>query len=314
MHPNLLDQLHVFRTIADEGTFSAAAVKLNKTVSTISYTIANLEGQLQVKLFDRSQYRPTLTEFGQEINNDADQLLRRVDRFESRVGLHRENHKTNLVLSVDTIFPTIVLVRALQVFSCDFPMMTVNVVRRDYDGVAEDVKSGFADLGMARVDARLDIRDIDGMQIGTTQNLIVVSPQHPLAQMPEPFELSELENHRQIILSRSLDMSGVYQYRVHRTDAWTVPDDETLRALVKANVGWAAVNRHVVWQDLKDGSLVSPQCSSVRESTMNRLAVLWLVNSPNTGPRLHLCNMLRDAFPSAYPEEYFKTFNQWDGL
>ena len=63
MHPNLLDQLQVFRTIVDKGSFTAAALSLNKTVSTVSYAVSALESQLQNELFDRSHYRATPTNF-----------------------------------------------------------------------------------------------------------------------------------------------------------------------------------------------------------------------------------------------------------
>lgn len=311
MHPNLLDQLQVFRTIVDKGSFSAAAASLNKTVSTVSYAISALEAQLQNELFDRSHYRATLTEFGKEVFDDADQLLRRVDRFAARATLRRDNHKTRLVLSVDTIFPRVVLVAALARFSEEFPAVTISLCQRDFDRVTEDTKSAFADLGLVRVDTRFSISDIDGMQIGSTQNMLVVSPDHPLAKAGRSFELSELDEHRQIILSRTPDRQNRVQAQFHKTEAWTVADDDTLRALVKANVGWAYVNRHVVWADLADGSLVAPSCSSVRESTMNRLAVIWRLSDPMTGPRLRLAELLRESFPAAFPEAFFEDFGQW---
>lgn len=311
MHPNLLDQLQVFRTIVDKGSFTAAALSLNKTVSTVSYAISALEAQLQNELFDRSHYRATLTEFGKEVFDDADQLLRRVDRFAARSALRRNNHKTRLVLSVDLIFPRVVLVKALAQFSEEFPAVAINLCQRDFEQVTEDIKSGFADLGLVRVDTRLSISDIDGMQIGSTQNMLVMSPNHPLAKAGREFELSELDEHRQIILSRTPDKQNRVQAQLHKTEAWTVPDDDTLRALVKANVGWAYVNRHVVWADLADGSLAAPQCRSVRESTMNRLAVIWRLSDPMTGPRLRLAELLRDCFPAAFPDDFFDKFAQW---
>ena len=49
-----LESLAAFAQVASEGSFSAAARKLGKSQSTISETIANLEVDLNVALFDLS--------------------------------------------------------------------------------------------------------------------------------------------------------------------------------------------------------------------------------------------------------------------
>ena len=49
-----LDQLRTFIAAADEGSFSAAGRRLRRAQSVVSQTLANLEGQLGVKLFDRN--------------------------------------------------------------------------------------------------------------------------------------------------------------------------------------------------------------------------------------------------------------------
>ncbi len=51
-----LDQLRVFLAVVDAGSFSAAARRLNRRQSVVSYTIANLERHLGgLMLFDRRQ-------------------------------------------------------------------------------------------------------------------------------------------------------------------------------------------------------------------------------------------------------------------
>src|SRR5437762_503804 len=48
-----LDQLRSFIAAVDAGSFSAAGRRLGRAQSVISQTLANLEGQLGVRLFDR---------------------------------------------------------------------------------------------------------------------------------------------------------------------------------------------------------------------------------------------------------------------
>ena len=56
-----LDQIRIFVAAADEGSFSAAGRKLRRAQSVVSQTIANLEAQLGVALFDRTGRYPQLT-------------------------------------------------------------------------------------------------------------------------------------------------------------------------------------------------------------------------------------------------------------
>ena len=53
-----LDQLRTFIAAADEGSFSAAGRRLRRAQSVVSQTMANLERQLGVKLFDRRGHLP----------------------------------------------------------------------------------------------------------------------------------------------------------------------------------------------------------------------------------------------------------------
>ena len=67
-----LDQLRVFLTVADVGSFAGAARKLGRATSVVSYSIANLEAQLGVSLFDRESTRkPQLSEAGRTVLSEA---------------------------------------------------------------------------------------------------------------------------------------------------------------------------------------------------------------------------------------------------
>jgi Bacterial regulatory helix-turn-helix protein, lysR family len=61
-----LDVLSIIAAV-DEGSFSAAGRKLRRAQSVVSQTLANLEGQIGVKLFDRKGRLPVLTEQGRAL-------------------------------------------------------------------------------------------------------------------------------------------------------------------------------------------------------------------------------------------------------
>src|SRR3954449_11387965 len=87
-----LDQLKVFLTVVDVGSFAGAARKLNRATSVISYSIANLEAQLGLPLFDRhSTRKPQLTDQGRTVLAEARTVYGGVDNLRAKVkGLLQE--------------------------------------------------------------------------------------------------------------------------------------------------------------------------------------------------------------------------------
>jgi hypothetical protein len=92
-----LDQLRTFIAAAEQGSFSAAGRKLRRVQSMVSQTLANLEGQLGVALFDRSARYPTLTEDGRALLENARAVgsartLSAASNSPSRWGLSSKIH------------------------------------------------------------------------------------------------------------------------------------------------------------------------------------------------------------------------------
>ena len=70
-----LKQLETFYWAAKLGSFTAAAERLNYTQSTVSMRIHDLEQNLGVSLFDRSQRTARITSKGRDLLKHAEELL-----------------------------------------------------------------------------------------------------------------------------------------------------------------------------------------------------------------------------------------------
>lgn len=68
-------QLRYFAVLAEELNFTRAAARLHISQPPLSLQIAQLERELEVKLFDRNNRRVTLTEAGEAFLNDVRALL-----------------------------------------------------------------------------------------------------------------------------------------------------------------------------------------------------------------------------------------------
>jgi DNA-binding transcriptional LysR family regulator len=75
--------------IADEGTFTAAALSLPVAQSALSRQISELEDKLKIQIFDRDRGGPTLTEAGEALLGFARQLLQtRVEVVNAVQAIH----------------------------------------------------------------------------------------------------------------------------------------------------------------------------------------------------------------------------------
>src|SRR5271170_4767500 len=111
-----LDQLRTFIAAADEGSFSAAGRKLRRAQSVISQTLANLEGQFGVKLFDRTRRRPVLTAQGQVLLAHARTVAGDIDRLKAHAKHLAGGLEPELSIAVDAMYPMAALTAAVMAF------------------------------------------------------------------------------------------------------------------------------------------------------------------------------------------------------
>ena len=128
MQPNpTLDQLQVFLTVAETGSFSAASRLLNRAQSVISYTIANLEAQLEMPLFERAGARqPKLTEAGTAMLEDARRILCDLEVMRARVKGLKDGLEAEVAVAISVMVPSEVMVeRAAVNFGDRFPSVSL---------------------------------------------------------------------------------------------------------------------------------------------------------------------------------------------
>lgn len=95
------DQLEALEAIVELGSFQAAAKKLHKTQPALSAAVKKLETEFQISLFDRSTYRPTLTEQGKNFYFQAKETLlsfRKLHRFGNELGSKAMEPKVTIML------------------------------------------------------------------------------------------------------------------------------------------------------------------------------------------------------------------------
>lgn len=248
-----IDQLLVFVTTADAGSFSGAARTLNRAQSAITYTMQKLEEQIGTTLFDRSAYRPTLTSTGKALLPRARRILADLDQFRSRAKAMVRGLEAEVILGVFDMLPIVTLTPTLAAFRRDFPTVALRIVRGSF-GLAEALAEGaldlavLPDLGLPKV--------LERNRLSTMQLVAVAAPHHPLAYCDGPITADRLREELQIVLTDAREGVRTPEYGVAALDGWRVTDLATKHALIREGLGWGSMPESFIASDLATGRLV----------------------------------------------------------
>jgi len=95
-----IKQLRIFKSVVDNGGFSAAETELNISRSTISIHISNLESRLNLTLCRRGRAGFALTREGAKIYEMTNKILDSLDEFRDAVNEMSQNPAGNLRILV----------------------------------------------------------------------------------------------------------------------------------------------------------------------------------------------------------------------
>src|SRR5215510_7115300 len=238
-----LDQLRVFLTVADVGSFAGTARRLGRATSVISYSIANLEAQLGVVLFDRQSTRkPKLTEAGRTVLAEARTVTNGINGLRAKVRGLLQGLEAEIRLVLDVMLPASRVVDALKAFRVEFPTVSLRLYVEALDAVTQGL-----DLGV----------------IGTqTWRLADLGSKHMLLKegigwgyMPEPMVREDLQRGRLVQLDMPEYKDGFIRlHAIYRTDTPPGPAGSWLIARFEAQASDAAeaANRRAVSSASRD--------------------------------------------------------------
>jgi DNA-binding transcriptional LysR family regulator len=262
-HPTL-DQLRVFIAVIDHGGFAHAARALHRTQSVISYTIANLEEQLNIALLDRSTRKPTLTEAGKALLADARAVATKVDGMRSRAKALGMGLEAELCIVVDVMFPSCLLVRALDHFQREFPTVSLRLHTEALGAVVQMVADRRCQLGVAGLTATAPV-NFERHAAGFVKMMPVCSPRHPLAHEPAPIPSAVLREHLQLVVTDRSQLTQGRDFGVLGLRDWRLGDLGSKHALLLGGLGWGNMPEHTVLRDLAEGRLVRLHTQEVKE-------------------------------------------------
>ncbi|MCB8875247.1 LysR family transcriptional regulator [Acidisoma silvae] len=249
-----LDQFLVFVTVAETGSFSAASRQLNRAQSAVTYAVQKLEDQLGVALFDRSAYRPSLTEAGSALLPRAIRIISDVGAFSDQARGITEGLEAELAIVVDAMFPMDRIVDALRVFGARYPTVPTRIFVASMGATANLVVDGTCTIGIA-LSFTTQGAGLEEHGIETLRMVAVVSQCHPLAAIDGPIPSDELQNHVQLVLTDPSGRTDKRDYGVLSRRNWRIGDLGAKHAMLLGGLGWGGMPLHMVEKDIADGRL-----------------------------------------------------------
>ena len=239
------NQMNYFITVARYMNFSRAATTLFVTQSTLSRSIAAMESELNVTLFDRRYHNLKLTPAGELLYREGQVFMENMNVLFNRLQTIEGSRKKRLAIGVldGQKADNNVILTVKNVLE-KVPEFTIDIRRIDYDSSLQGLKDMKVDVAQMLVPSSTELADyIGSVQIGEENYYLVGRNDDPIWE--EPLELTSL-NGKKLLLPRTypgndsllqcLEEAGV------NANIRPFPDMETLSLWLESGIGVTICN------------------------------------------------------------------------
>lgn len=258
-----LDQLRIFVAVAARQHVTQAAQALNLTQSTVSGAISALETRHSVKLFDRVGRRIELTHAGQAFLEEAQAILRMVDKAEATLNDLSALRRGLVRIHASQTIASYWLAHRLARFRYSHPQIDVRMEIGNTAEGAAAVIAGDADIGF--IEGVIDEPALSVQNVAEDLIVVVVGAAHPWASRA-PVDARELFTGTGWVLretgsgTRSTLEGAMLELGIRPSDieiAMELPSNEAACAAVEEGRWATAVSESVARSRIAAGTLVA---------------------------------------------------------
>src|SRR3954470_12021771 len=243
-----LRALRALVTIADAGSFRAAAGRLGYSQSAISHRIAALERALGAPLFARPGGRAavSLTHDGQVAYAHARRAIAAIEALEADVGATGDEARATVRVGVFQTAAAELLPPALRAFRREWPRVEVILTENDKpERLREQLARGTLDLAFAR-DVTSDDR-VEAIPLMDDPLVVLTRRDSPLLTLREP-TFDVLDGAEVVAWTRrwpmQLELEAAWRRRgISPRVVFRTEDNLALQRLVAAGLGDACIGR-----------------------------------------------------------------------
>ena len=174
-----IKQISYFMAVAQEGSFSRAAEKLEVSQPTLSMAVKKLEEELGAELFYSFNRRQNLTDEGLRLKEGAAKLLEVYQETIENVKLSDHVGSGVVTLGLSPLFGACFFGDLIPSFAAAYPDIKINMIEDGANKIDELVEKGEVDLAVTLNTERT--ASFASCHFSTQRNVALLHKKHPLA-------------------------------------------------------------------------------------------------------------------------------------
>jgi DNA-binding transcriptional LysR family regulator len=234
-----LRQLRVFIEVARLQSFSRAGDEIGLTQSAVSRCVRELEGEIGLKLIDRTTREVQLTDVGGNLVSSVSRLLTDLDDALREIREIGEQRRGRVVVAASPTVAYRLMPRVVASCMQQFPYITLGLRDDVQSDVVRKVKSGEVDFGV--IIGPFSADDLVSESLMTDSFCVVCRDDHSLAAQAQ-VAWRDLEGQQLVMLdyasgSRPIIDAVMQEHGVSATVVQELGHSATVFGLVEAGVG-----------------------------------------------------------------------------
>jgi DNA-binding transcriptional LysR family regulator len=253
-----LNSLRLFTAVAERGGFSAAGRLLRVSQPAISKAVRQLEGQLGTQLLVRAAHGVTLTEEGRVLLGHAQVLFGEERAAEEALAERRGLSRGSLRLGSSLTVASYFLPRILGAFHARHPAIELTLVAKNTREALDALLSNAVELAV--VEGPVSHPRVQVSPWMDDELVAVVAKGHPLTQVRR---LKAARLFQELLLireegagTRDIILAALRNRGVTPARLFEMSDNEVLKQLAAAGVGFSIMSRMAVEKEVSRGELV----------------------------------------------------------
>ncbi|MCW1875402.1 LysR family transcriptional regulator [Erwinia sp. INIA-01] len=234
-----LRQLRVFVAVAAQGSFSQAGQAIGLSQSAVSHSIKELEGEMGIRLLDRTTREVVLTEAGEQLASRLEHLLEELNNTLLDVRSYGQQRSGTVRVAASQTISAHLMPQCLAAGQLNYPEIRVMLRDRPQQWVLQSIRNAEVDFGI--VIGPLHSDDLQCEAILDEPFLLLCRMDDPLAQQQTIHW--HMLNQRTLVLqdyasgSRVLIDEALRQQQVQADIAQEIGHPATLYPMVEAGIG-----------------------------------------------------------------------------
>lgn len=231
-----IQRYEVFNKVVQLRNITKAGEKLSMSQSGVSHAIKSLEDELGIPLFIRNRLGLQLTKEGERVYEYTLRIMQTHNGLLQEIHALRELETGTIKIGSFASVTAQWIPRILNIFSEKYPGITIKIYEDDYESLEKAVYTGELDCCFTTDSNNKSIKFVPLIK---DKLYCIVSNKSPISKQ-KIMKIRDLEKHPLIKSKKGWDNEVADFFNQHQIVPvvnYEVSDDQSIIALVKANIG-----------------------------------------------------------------------------